>query len=99
MGTPISTKTNKELAAKYAAHAKSINIKETNMGIKNALFSNPKTTLAGIFSALGYVLPLFGIPISPEISQAMQVIGVALIGLLAHDSAPTTATAESATGK
>lgn len=56
------------------------------MDFKKMLFSNPATTLAGVFSALGYILPMFGVPLSPAISQAIQVLGIALIGLFSHDA-------------
>jgi hypothetical protein len=44
---------------------------------------NWKTTLAGILSAAGQVLPFLGVP--PEVGTAVSTVGLFLIGLLAKD--------------
>jgi hypothetical protein len=45
---------------------------------------NWKTTVSGIVSAAGMLLPMFGIP--AEVGNAVSVIGLFLIGLFAKDS-------------
>lgn len=44
---------------------------------------NWKTTVFGIVSALGMVLPFFGV--SQPVAAAVQTIGVALLGAAAKD--------------
>ena len=45
---------------------------------------NWKTTLSGVVSAFGIILPFFGIP--SEIGQSATVIGLFLLGLFSKDS-------------
>lgn len=45
---------------------------------------NWKTTLSGVLSGSGIILPLFGVP--AEVGQAVSVLGLFLIGLFAKDS-------------
>jgi hypothetical protein len=46
---------------------------------------NWKTTLGAIITALAVVLEQFGIDISPELQNALIVIGVTIIGIFAKD--------------
>jgi hypothetical protein len=52
--------------------------------LKEATMKNWKTTASGVLAAIGQVLPYFGFP--QEVSQAVSVIGLFLIGLFAKDS-------------
>lgn len=45
---------------------------------------NWKTTLSGIVAAAGQILPLVGLPV--ELSQALSVIGLFLMGLFSKDA-------------
>jgi hypothetical protein len=45
---------------------------------------NWKTTLSGILSASGQLLPFFGIP--ADVGHAISVVGLFLMGLFAKDS-------------
>lgn len=45
---------------------------------------NWKTTLGGIVSASGQVLPFFGIP--SEVATAISVVGLFLMGLFSKDA-------------
>lgn len=44
---------------------------------------NWKTTVSGVFAALGQVAPLFGVP--AEVGHAVSVLGMFLLGLFAKD--------------
>lgn len=44
---------------------------------------NYRTTLTGIFAALGQVLPFFGVP--AEVGHALSTIGLFLMGWFAKD--------------
>lgn len=48
---------------------------------------NWKTTLFGVVSAIGFILPHFGIP--QNVAAAIQTIGVFLLGLHAKDNSTT----------
>lgn len=45
--------------------------------------TNWKTSVAGLLGALGIIFPALGLP--AELGQAVSVIGLALLGLLAKD--------------
>jgi hypothetical protein len=45
---------------------------------------NWKTTVSGIIGALGTIFPMFGL--SPELGNAVSVIGITLMGVFAKDS-------------
>lgn len=45
---------------------------------------NWKTTLSGVIAASGQILPLVGLP--SELSQAISVIGLFLMGLFSKDA-------------
>ncbi len=53
---------------------------------------NWKTTAAGVLSAVGQLLPLFGVPTS--VGTAVSTIGLFLIGLVAKDSNVTGGTVQ-----
>jgi hypothetical protein len=56
------------------------------MDFKKSLLENPQTTLAGLFAALGYILPMFGVPLPANIANAIIALGVALVGVFSHDA-------------
>jgi hypothetical protein len=47
---------------------------------------NWKTTVSGVIAALGQLLPLVGVALTPEVTQAITVIGLFLMGLFSKDS-------------
>lgn len=56
------------------------------MDIKKLFLDNPKTTIAGIVSALGYILPMLGIPLPANVANGILAAGLALVGIFAHDA-------------
>jgi hypothetical protein len=61
------------------------------MDFKKSLLENPQTTLSGLFASLGYVLPMFGVPLPQNVSNAVIALGVALVGVFSHDAGNTPA--------
>ena len=47
---------------------------------------NWKTTASGAISALPQILVFFGVPIPPNVANAISVVGLFLIGLFAKDN-------------
>lgn len=47
--------------------------------------SNWRTTAAGVISALGIILPMFGIP--APVGEALKIIGLFALGFFAKDHA------------
>lgn len=48
--------------------------------------SNPKTTLAAIVTAIAYFLGVWGFDLGVEVQNAIVVVGLFLIGLVAGDA-------------
>lgn len=56
--------------------------------LKNNLkrMKNYKTTLGAAVTVASYLLPLFGVPLSPAVQGAVMTLGIAIIGLFGKDS-------------
>lgn len=47
---------------------------------------NYKTTIGAVVSALTFILPLFGVPIPPEVANAGLALAIFIVAMFAKDS-------------
>lgn len=50
------------------------------------MFSNPRTTIGGLVTVLAWIAARFGFDVPKDVTDAIIVVGVFVVGLLARDT-------------
>jgi len=61
-------------------------IKRILNDIKNRIFANPKSSVAGVVAMIAYLAAAFGFDVPPEILALISSVLLTLLGLLIKDN-------------